>query len=205
MILGLCGTKGSGKDTAASFLLDRGWAQISFAGPLKDLCAATFDIKPAKFHNPRFKDLVWEEPILLTNDHADNFLAALSKPIYGQLQANLIYDAFENKEIWSARQLLQFIGTEVVRELVSPTYWLDLAENRLKDWISRGVNVVVTDVRFKNERDLIKDYKGTIVRVNRNTGLTDNHKSEIIDFEVDDVIENNGTLEELKNKMEVFE
>ena len=204
MILGLCGTKGSGKDTAASFLLDKGWAQVSFAGPLKDLCAATFDIKPAKFHNPRFKDLVWDEPIMLTKDHADNFIANLSKPLYGQLQANLIYDAFDNKELYSARQLLQFIGTEVVRDLVSQTYWLDLAEEKIKDWIGRGVNVVITDIRFKNERDLIKDYNGSVVRILRETGSVDNHASEVIDFEVDNVVENNGTIEELGTKMEVY-
>jgi hypothetical protein len=196
-ILGLCGKKGVGKDTAAEILLDKGWARISFADPLKELCAAVFDIKPAKFFHPEFKDLVFEEPIILGRDHADNFIAALDRPLYGHAQSHLIYDAFEGKEINTARELLQFIGTDVVRNCVSTTYWVDLAEKRLQRWVNDGVSVVFTDVRMPNERDLVKDYGGVVARITRDVDNADNHASELQNFKVDCTIGNNGSIEDL--------
>jgi hypothetical protein len=41
-IVALCGKKGSGKDTAAQALLDKGWTGEKFAGPLKDACRTLF-------------------------------------------------------------------------------------------------------------------------------------------------------------------
>lgn len=200
-VLGLTGRKGVGKDTAAEVLLDNGWARLSFADPLKDLCAATFDIKPAKFYNPEFKDVIFTQPIILSSDHADNFMAGLDTPIYGHAQANLIYDAFDGKILNTARELLQFIGTDVIRNCVSNTYWIDIAEKKLQNWIERDTKVVFTDVRFPNERDLIKDYKGIVVKITRNKddkeSILDNHISESLEFKVDTTISNNGTVEEL--------
>lgn len=196
-ILGICGKKGVGKDTAAEILLDKGWARLSFADPLKDLCAATFGIKPAKFYHPEFKDLKFPKPLVLGKEHADNFIAALDQPLYGHAQSHLIYDAFEGMEIHSARQLLQFIGTDVVRNCVKTTYWVDMAEKKLREWISRGTNVVFTDVRMPNERDLIKDYGGTVIRVNRSVDNDDAHTSELQSFKVDCTISNNGSIKDL--------
>jgi hypothetical protein len=204
MILGLCGTKGSGKDTAASFLIEKGWASLSFALPLKEMCATLTGLKEYNFHDPNIKDRKWETALTLNKDYADSFMQLIETPMYGSLQANLIYDAFDNVEITSPRHLLQYIGTDVVRDLISKTYWLDLMEAKIAKWRSIGVNCVITDVRFKNERDLIKDLGGKVVRIQRDTGKVDSHSSEVIDFDSDEVLENNGTIEELGRKMEAL-
>ena len=63
----------------------------------------------------------------------------------------------------SARHLLRTLGTEWGRECVSPTVWLDvwLAKARRKSF------VVVDDVRFKNEADLIYLLGGEVWRITR--------------------------------------
>lgn len=199
MILGFCGKKGSGKDTAAEVLLDKGWARVSFADPLKDICAAVFGLKPAKFHHPEFKDIEFTEPLVLNEEHADNLLTALSGVVYSHQHAALVKELVVDKQIKTARELLQFIGTDVIRNAYSKTYWVDLAESKLKDWTERGVNVVFTDVRFKDEMEMIKDNGGQVLQIKRNIDPVDNHSSEMIDFKVDSVIENNGAIHELHN------
>jgi len=204
-IIGLCGTKGSGKDTAAEPLLDKGWARISFADPLKDLCAATFNVKPAKFHHPEFKDLKFHKPLILGDDHADNFMAALDDVPKYVTHKDLIYDAFDGREIHTARELMQFIGTDVVRHCVSNTYWVDLAEKKIKRWSAEDVNIVFTDVRMANERDLVKDYGGTIVRILREGSEEGKHSSEIIDFPADITLTNDESITDLHKKIIAIE
>jgi hypothetical protein len=77
-------------------------------------------------------------------------------------------------------------------------YWVDQAEILLKSWLDRGVNVVFTDVRFSNERDLVKDYRGSMVAIVRKVEkVVDKHSSEVIDFPVDIVIKNDGDIDKL--------
>ena len=59
---------------------------------------------------------------------------------------------------------------------------------------------IMPDTRFPNEVQAIKDRKGIVIKVNRDTGLLDNHISEhaLDDYnDYDYVIDNNGTLGEL--------
>lgn len=63
----------------------------------------------------------------------------------------------------SARHLLRTLGTEWGRECVSPSVWLDvwLAKARRKSF------VVVDDVRFTNEAELIRLLGGEVWRITR--------------------------------------
>lgn len=58
-IVALCGKKGSGKDTAARALLDRGWTGEKFAGPLKDACRTLFGLDESQVEG-HLKDVVDE-------------------------------------------------------------------------------------------------------------------------------------------------
>jgi len=199
-VLGLAGTKGSGKDTAASFLLEDGWARISFADPLKDMVAAMFDLKPARFHHPEFKDLKFNEPLVLEEAHAENLINSLNVESYTEAMVTQIYELVSGREIETARELLQFVGTDIIRNCVSNNYWVDRAEDLLSSWLERGVPVVFTDVRFANEAELVKDYGGVIVAILRGKSLSDpidKHESEVLDFNVDELVRNNGTVDEL--------
>lgn len=60
---------------------------------------------------------------------------------------------------------------------------------------------VITDVRFENEANMIKDFGGEVWRVTRDgVSAVNDHISEasLIDYSFDHIIENNGTLEDLR-------
>ena len=76
----------------------------------------------------------------------------------------------------SPRQLMQLLGTEFGRELIHPNIWIYLMEERLKG----AGNVVIDDVRFHNEAEMIRERNGgKIVEILRGKHLIeDNHISE---------------------------
>jgi hypothetical protein len=63
------------------------------------------------------------------------------------------------------RYLLQTLGTEWGRELVSPELWLGLVESSIERNLTGGRSVVIDDVRFDNEADLIRKLGGIVVRI----------------------------------------
>lgn len=70
--------------------------------------------------------------------------------------------------------------------------------------MTRKGNIVITDMRFPNEEDMIKSYGGHIIRISRPGFDSDGHRSEssidLIDY--DYLIENNGTIEQLHYEVE---
>lgn len=64
------------------------------------------------------------------------------------------------------RHILQMLGTEAIRTTFGQDFWL-------KRWISEyrmhrnNTNVVVTDVRFNNEAQLIRDLGGVVIHLVR--------------------------------------
>jgi hypothetical protein len=96
----------------------------------------------------------------------------------------------------TVRHLLQTLGTEWGRTCVAPDVWL-------KCWAASAMRhsfVVVDDVRFPNEAELIRSMGGQLWRIER-PGLADatGHASEggLADWAFDWVIVNDGTVEDL--------
>lgn len=109
---------------------------------------------------------------------------------------------------YTIRQLLQKFGTEVGRS-ISPNLWVDALMNDYIKAKSDGYEEdwIVTDVRFRNEAEAIRENGGILIRLNRNTGFNDQHSSEtaLDDYEnFDLIIDNNGTLDELIDKVYNF-
>lgn len=126
---------------------------------------------------------------------------------------------------------LQKLGTDALRNILHPNVWVnalfvdykaignyEYSEMFLKEHpnhISTKTiypNWVITDVRFPNEFDAIKQRDGIVIRVNRNTKfqydnlndmisdtILEQHPSEIAldNHSFDYTIDNNGTIEEL--------
>jgi len=97
------------------------------------------------------------------------------------------------------RKLLQNYGTDVRRN-DTPRYWVDKWEERAMDL----KNCVTDDVRFLNEAEMVKDMDGIVIRIER-PGLktTDTHISEqeMEEIVADYTVVNDGTIEELKDKI----
>lgn len=106
----------------------------------------------------------------------------------------------------SPRQLLQSIGTDWGRAFIGDDVWIKSLEARTAGLRQCGWSIVVTDVRFDNEAQWVRDNGGAVwevVRPHHDTGCVGeavHHASEagIDPLLVDRVIANDGTLEDLE-------
>jgi len=102
----------------------------------------------------------------------------------------------------TGREILQKVGTELFRVGMCDDFWV----HRLMKVISDQPDffMVVTDVRFPNEVDVIEAAGGIVIRLNRDTGLKDNHISEtaLDNYSFKRSIYNNGTKEALRIALE---
>jgi hypothetical protein len=195
MIIGVCGFIGSGKDTIADYLVGfHGYRRDSFAGTLKDAVAAVFGWDRELLEGRTPEARAWREQV-------DPWWAErLGMP-------NL-----------TPRWVLQYWGTEVCRKGFHDDIWIAALEARLS---RRTDNTVISDVRFPNEIQSIRNAGGKIVWVKRgelpvwyqaakNANWGDITAQEIladigvhisetawVGTEFDAVINNNGTIEEL--------
>ena len=95
------------------------------------------------------------------------------------------------------RTILQYVGTEVVREQV-PDYWVDFIVSVLKMFPNEWDYIIIPDTRFPNEIDRLKEegFDVATLKVNRidfENSLTEEqrqHESEIAldNYEFDHVI-----------------
>jgi hypothetical protein len=135
-LIGLVGRKGSGKDTAAVLLIEQGYENVKFAGALKDM-----------IRNLLAYQGVEDETI--------------ERMIEGDLKEEPS-DYLGGK---TPRFVMQTLGTEWGRDLIGKDFWADTAMRRIGNFLDQGKQVVVTDVRFWNECEIIKDAGGTVVGV----------------------------------------
>jgi hypothetical protein len=102
-----------------------------------------------------------------------------------------------SKKIVEVRRLLQVIGTDAVRDMLGEDTWLDIAFDKIDKADSP---VVVTDVRFENEAQALREIGGQICLITRPGAHCErDHRSEILTFEPDFNIDNSGTLEALRD------
>jgi hypothetical protein len=119
----------------------------------------------------------------------------------------------ENREIQdkegqtavTVRRLLQWWGTEY-RRAEDADYWTKAWGRKVRQFDLEHLCILVDDVRFINELNVIKEYDGLIVKIER-PGFdgANNHASEtsLDDYDAwDGKILNEGTLEEFKSKAE---
>lgn len=104
-------------------------------------------------------------------------------------------------EFWGMtnRQILQKIGTDAMRNGFCFDVWCKIMELRL----NKSNNLIIPDVRFNDEAKLILNKGGIIIKIERNIeNESIEHVSEkginisLVTLSID----NNGTLEELKEK-----
>jgi len=141
MILGVTGFIGSGKDTIADYLCTmHGFKRISFAGSLKDAVANIFNWDREMLEGTTKSSRQWRDTV-------DEWWAnRLSIPHL------------------TPRWILQNWGTEVCRNGFHQDIWVASVEHKLQ---TAKDNIVITDCRFKNEIDAIKNARGITCRVER--------------------------------------
>jgi len=183
-LIGLSGLARSGKDTVGDRLVsEHNFKRYAFADPLKRAGSEMFGIPLEDFHSDDKKEVV--------------------------------------NKFWgfSPRQIAQLIGTEGGRELFRDDIWVRRAhleyithlettammpKDRYDNNSVPGLGgMVITDVRFPNEAEWIKEYDGIIIHINRPgaDGVVGEaaHASEAgyPDELKDYIVENAGSLDDL--------
>jgi len=71
------------------------------------------------------------------------------------------------------RDLLQIVGTNLLREQVGDDFWVDQLDITIRDqvlsdrWTSRDKHIIITDIRFENECTYVRSKLGKIVKIVR--------------------------------------
>lgn len=228
MIIGINGYIGSGKDTVGSiiqylkeypnsknqtdgknrsynsYVMDLGmghqptWEIKKFAEKLKQIASLLTGIPREKFEDQKFKQMYmseeWDNP----------------NPV--------IYE--NGNKAWmpmTYREFLQKLGTEGIRNGVHPNAWVNalFADYTLQDYEYHGQangqpvypNWIITDCRFPNEAQAVKERGGIVIRIDRfkiaEEGNKNLHPSEtsLDDWNFDYRISNNSTIENLIEKV----
>jgi len=196
--IAICGKANTGKNTLANLLYQEAYEKdnatlISNGG----LGLQAYSGKFMAFADP-IKEIVMTM-----------FPRANKECLYGpsHLRAEIIPGAFKDGKPLTYRQALIDIGTEVGRKY-SDRIWLDNFDHRFEEISKKKLNiVVVTDVRFRNEFDHLKEKGFFQIRLYRDTGapeiqhISETGQSSIKDEEFDYVLINNKSLEELKEEV----
>ena len=171
MLIGLIGNAGSGKSTCGNVLISRGFTPLSFGSILKDICALLFYWPRHLLEGDTEESRVWRET-------PDEFW---SKRIGKQI---------------TPRYALQFIGTECLRNTFHKDIFLAHLERVIQ---MTPTNIVITDCRFPNECEFIRQLGGTIIRITRPSTVQGTHISEtaLNTIPADFTIVNDSTIEEL--------
>ena len=195
MIIGFAGRCRSGKTELAKVCEAHGYKILSFATPLKELCAkvlsVTIDELNELKNNGTRIDLVIDEYV------CEILSAETGIPIGTVKEISL------GKVIVDAREMLQFVGTDLIRK-----YNTDWHVNKISRMIESDKDYVFDDVRFPNEKRMITSLGGDCWFVVRPMiGNISNHESETsIKWKdcFNKIIINDKSLEYLKFKWETF-
>ena len=111
-----------------------------------------------------------------------------------------------------SRWLLQKVGTDIFRNQVDPDFWVKKMIPVLQNALASGEKVVIDDIRFPNEVQLIKNLQGFIVKVERTDYIDQaagNHESEttldLVPIKFDHVIRaGSGEIDSLYQQIEDF-
>lgn len=183
MIIGIIGKKRVGKDTSADYLVDKyGFVKYSFGDPVKQICQNIFDLTDEQLNTDK-KDII------------DEYLGV------------------------SPRQIFQIIGTDIFqykiynffpeleKNIPKKQFWVKKFEkwyqNETKE--NKNIKIVISDIRFKHEYECLKNLGATLIKIEKDTKLVDDHISE---NELNDVsnldyyLENNTTKENLYLKLD---
>ena len=141
MIIGFVGFIGSGKDTAADYLVNfHGFRRDSFASSLKDAISVIFSWDRTLMEGRTKESREWRERV-------DTWWAD---------RLNIPY--------LTPRWVMQYWGTEVCRHGFHDDIWIASVENRMRKTTD---NIVISDVRFPNEIMAIHKAGGKVVRIKR--------------------------------------
>ena len=148
MLIGFSGKKGSGKSYFADYLVNNKlFIKLSFASPLKEITKILFNLSDEDVNDPIKKELI-----------------------------NPKFNA-------SPRELMQWLGTDIMREEFNKKFnysgsiWIDSVKDKIKTLLEDNKDVVIDDVRFQNEVDMIHSLGGIVINLHNDLDNTLNNST----------------------------
>lgn len=192
-IIGLTGKARSGKDTAAGFVLE--WCEerglvaerLALADPLKVSAARALGMAASA-----------------TPEQAIKFCNEL-KADEGRITVTLPTEPLSPIREYqiTGREFLQFYGTESHRGVFGDEFWVEVAEKRMGEMAGNVDVIVLTDVRFDNEAQMVRRHDGQVWEIDRpgagvQGGLEHTSEAGVSDGFIEFAIANVGDLEDLR-------
>lgn len=180
---------------------------VHFADPLKEFISKLFNINIKYFYDRNYKDNKYIKLAAYTSGKCTITNAFISEEeaknkkylivTYDELiRLPLSYWMLNNNMCIKIRTLLQYIGTDIGKQLIDNSLWTKLIANTISTKATKYRLCIIPDVRFTDEAETIKKLGGIIIKINRNieSNNNDKHISEYIDnIKEDYIIDNNGT------------
>ncbi len=153
-----------------------------FADPLKSIAVELFDLKPEQVYG---------------SDEDKNTLTPYSQHGWRNHKTTTLPPM-------SAREFLQYFGTEVMRD-IKDSIWVDYTMKRIAR--EQSSVAIIPDVRFPNEINAIKEAGGIVIRLTRNPFDSDHDCEKALDVEsfdwnqFDHIVDNKGDIDQLLNDL----
>jgi hypothetical protein len=205
LILGISGRKQSGKSTIGNFILSLYLAKLGYCEKIymdedgqlliSDILGDTryegvFDIRKLvdTYNDPRFiqainklnsKVKIYNFADVLKTDICINMLGLTYDQCYGtDDNKNEMTNIVWNDKKLSARDVMQVVGTDIFRKLDTNVWVRSTINKIIRD---KPDLAVITDCRFPNEVDSIKQSGGKVIRLTRNPFQSDHLSETILD------------------------
>ena len=204
MIVAFSGAKFAGKDSAAEGLLRTcGFKRIGLADRLKTICSIVFEIDRSDMDNPLKKEKAFDLPVKLTENNLSTLFKILTEDGFNVTESNIheINSKFRNKNLSTIRDVLQIVGTDICRNFIKDDIWLSYVKKNIEQDYG---NIVITDARFQNERDFLRQLGAVLVLVKRpgfepkDTHISENQLGNESDYDV--IVNNVGTITALQSE-----
>lgn len=206
-IIGIHGFAGTGKSQLAEFLSDQNTQTIAFADKMKRDAMDVYGFAPEQLWgesnlrnlpDPRYLEKgisLVPRDVLQQMGSAGRAIYANTWSDYVERIVGLIYENQISCRYNREKGINWFHEPEQERWYIQPAV---IDSNMIK-------HVIISDLRFKNEYDMIKKNNGITIKVKRPgaglKGSRANHESEagLPDDLFDFIVDNRGTLDEFKN------
>ena len=120
------------------------WIALSFADPLKKVCSVLF--------NYSYRILLGEE----YRDERETY-KSIEYDICGRL---------------TGREILKYFGSQIMRNNFDENIWVNILKNKV-NILKTSKNILITDIRHENERNMLTEMGGILYLVIRNINNSD--------------------------------
>ena len=151
----------------------------SFAEPLKQLVLNLFNVPEECMYgtdeqkNQLQEHLLWENMPGVMTPH--EWSRRQGGVIAGYNQHPEFFDIQLNEGPMTAREFMQYLGTDVMRKMYEPI-WVKYCIDNIQS--EESLIATIDDVRFLNELEAVQKVGGKVIYLDRNNDSKDNHSSE---------------------------